>query len=164
MAISRMQEPRQLYGLGSLVKKAVRGVKKIVKSPLGKAAILGGIGYGAYYIYNDTMQRMAVLRDNNAKLEVALDSKDAVINELQNIKDKSESVKLLCRELSIKLENTMFVGNDINDIPALKIVGFPVAVFDAYDEIKPHVIYKTKKRGGFGAVREICDLLYNQLK
>ena len=47
MAISRMQEPRQLYGLGSLVKKAVRGVKKIFKSPLGKAAILGGIGmYG----------------------------------------------------------------------------------------------------------------------
>ena len=47
MAISRMQEPRQLYGLGSIVKKAVRGVKKIVKSPLGKAAILGGLGmYG----------------------------------------------------------------------------------------------------------------------
>ena len=42
-----MQEPRQLYGLGSLVKKAVRGVKKIVKSPLGKAAIIGGLGmYG----------------------------------------------------------------------------------------------------------------------
>ena len=34
--------------------------------------ILGGIGYGAYYIYNDTMQRMAVLRENNAKLEVSL--------------------------------------------------------------------------------------------
>ena len=46
MAISRMQEPRQLYGLGSLVKKAVRGVKKIVKSPLGKAALIGGLGYG----------------------------------------------------------------------------------------------------------------------
>jgi glycerate kinase len=47
MAISRMQEPRQLYGLGSLVKKAVRGVKKIVKSPIGKAALLGGLGmYG----------------------------------------------------------------------------------------------------------------------
>ena len=40
MAISRMQQPRQMYGLGSLVKKAVRGVKKIVKSPLGKAALL----------------------------------------------------------------------------------------------------------------------------
>ena len=43
MSISRMQEPRQLYGLGSLVKKAVRGVKKIVKSPIGKAAITAGL-------------------------------------------------------------------------------------------------------------------------
>ena len=45
MAISRMQQPRQQYGLGSIVKKAVRGVKKIVKSPIGKAALLGGLGY-----------------------------------------------------------------------------------------------------------------------
>tara|TARA_R100001443_G_scaffold113198_1_gene127571 strand:- start:840 stop:1964 length:1125 start_codon:yes stop_codon:yes gene_type:complete len=47
MAISRMQEPRQLYGLGSIVKKAVRGVKKIVKSPVGKMALLGGLGFAA---------------------------------------------------------------------------------------------------------------------
>ena len=58
MAISRMQQPRQMYeygglsaprqnyGLGSFVKKAFRGVKKIVKSPLGKAAIAGAIGFG----------------------------------------------------------------------------------------------------------------------
>lgn len=46
MAISRMQQPRQMYGLGSFVKKAVRGVKKIVKSPLGKAAIAGGLTFG----------------------------------------------------------------------------------------------------------------------
>ena len=46
MAISRMQQPRQMYGLGSIVKKAVRGVKKVAKSPLGKAAIAGAIGFG----------------------------------------------------------------------------------------------------------------------
>ena len=46
MAISRMQQPRQMYGLGSLVKKAVRGVKKVVKSPLGKAAIGGALAFG----------------------------------------------------------------------------------------------------------------------
>ena len=59
MAISRMQQPRQIqrglgalsaprqnYGFGSFVKKAVRGVKKIAKSPLGKAAIAGAIGFG----------------------------------------------------------------------------------------------------------------------
>ena len=56
MAISRMQNPQQLqgigslrqpYGLGKLVKKAFKGVKKIVKSPIGKAAIMAGLGmYG----------------------------------------------------------------------------------------------------------------------
>ena len=46
MAISRMQEPRKLYGLGSLVKKAVRGVKKVAKSPLGKIAIGGALAFG----------------------------------------------------------------------------------------------------------------------
>ena len=39
-----MQEPRQQYGLGKLVKKAFKGVKKVFKSPIGKAAILGGLG------------------------------------------------------------------------------------------------------------------------
>ena len=32
--------------------------------------LLAGVGYGAYYYYNDTQQRLATLRDNNAKLEV----------------------------------------------------------------------------------------------
>ena len=44
--IMTLQEPRQGYFLGKLVKKAVRGVKKIVKSPLGKAALLGAVGFG----------------------------------------------------------------------------------------------------------------------
>jgi len=46
MAISRMQQPRQMYGLGSFVKKITKGVKKIVKSPLGKAALLGIGAFG----------------------------------------------------------------------------------------------------------------------
>ena len=51
MAISRMQQPRQMYGLGSIVKKAVRGVKKVAKSPLGKAAIaVVLIGFRWWYL------------------------------------------------------------------------------------------------------------------
>ena len=50
MAISRMNIPRQHYGLGSLVRKAVkavtRPVKQIMKSPMGKAALLGATMYG----------------------------------------------------------------------------------------------------------------------
>ena len=64
MPISNMQQPRQMYeygglsaprqnyGLGSFVKKAVRGVKKIAKSPLGKAALMyaGTAGLGAKFL------------------------------------------------------------------------------------------------------------------
>ena len=39
---------RQKYGLGSIIKKAAKGLKKVVKSPIGKAAILGGLGWGAH--------------------------------------------------------------------------------------------------------------------
>ena len=46
MTISRADEPRQLYGLGSFVKKITRPLKKIAKSPIGKAALLGGGLYG----------------------------------------------------------------------------------------------------------------------
>ena len=46
MTISRMQEPRQLYGLGSLVKKITKPIKKIVKSPIGKAALSAAALYG----------------------------------------------------------------------------------------------------------------------
>ena len=44
--IMSLQEPRQGYFLGKLVKKAKRAVKKVVKSPIGKAAILAGLSFG----------------------------------------------------------------------------------------------------------------------
>jgi 3-deoxy-D-manno-octulosonate 8-phosphate phosphatase (KDO 8-P phosphatase) len=79
---------------------------------------------------------------------------------MNGIKDKAEAIQTLSKSLGIELSSTMFVGNDINDLPALKIVGHPVAVADAYPEVIPHVVYQTQKLGGRGAVREICDLLF----
>ena len=79
----------------------------------------------------------------------------------QNVDDKEISVLEICKKNNIHPKNTMFLGNDINDIPAFKTVGFPFAVADSFPEIKKYVIYKTKANGGHGAVREICDLIYN---
>lgn len=79
----------------------------------------------------------------------------------QGIEDKAAAILATCSEMDIPPHQTMFVGNDINDIPALKMVGLPVAVADAYPEIYPYVLHRTQKSGGMGAVREICDLVYN---
>ena len=78
----------------------------------------------------------------------------------QSVEDKAETILQSCKEFGIPTENTMFVGNDINDIPAFKVVGIPVAVADAYSETHPHIIYRTTKPGGFGAVRELCDMIF----
>jgi 3-deoxy-D-manno-octulosonate 8-phosphate phosphatase (KDO 8-P phosphatase) len=79
----------------------------------------------------------------------------------QGIEDKAAAILATCSDLGISPTETMFVGNDINDIPAFKSVGLPVAVADSYPEVYPYVKYRTKQRGGMGAVREICDLVYN---
>lgn len=79
----------------------------------------------------------------------------------QGLEDKAVAILDTCRELGIEPEHAMFVGNDINDIPAFKAVGLPVAVGDSYPEIFPHVLYRTTKPGGYGAVREVCDLIFH---
>ena len=79
----------------------------------------------------------------------------------QSVDDKAAKILELCKTYKVPPKNTMFVGNDINDIPAFKSVGFPVGVQDGYLEIEPYILFRTKRPGGFGAVREICDLLYN---
>jgi 3-deoxy-D-manno-octulosonate 8-phosphate phosphatase (KDO 8-P phosphatase) len=79
----------------------------------------------------------------------------------QGVEDKAAAILDTCREMGIEPEHTMFVGNDINDIPAFESIGVPVAVADAYPEVEPHILFRTEKPGGFGAVREVCDLVYH---
>lgn len=79
----------------------------------------------------------------------------------QGVEDKAAGILSICAELKIDPQHTMFVGNDINDIPAFRSIGIPVCVADAYTEIYPYILYRTQKPGGHGAVREICDLVYN---
>ena len=74
--------------------------------------ILGGIGYGAYFIYNDTMKRMSILRDNNAKLEVAVKAKDSTIKSLkENMEKQIKLTKDLNNKLSIAEENNKKISN-----------------------------------------------------
>lgn len=81
----------------------------------------------------------------------------------QGVENKAAAILATCRELGVSPQQTIFVGNDINDIPAFQSVGIPVGVADAYPEIYPYILYRTQKPGGFGAVREICDLVFNAI-
>jgi 3-deoxy-D-manno-octulosonate 8-phosphate phosphatase (KDO 8-P phosphatase) len=74
--------------------------------------------------------------------------------------DKRSAIISLAAELSVDLSNVAFVGNDINDLPALTVVGVPIVVGNAHPDVLPAAIHKTRTPGGHGAVRELCDLIH----
>ncbi len=84
-------------------------------------AILGGIGYGAYFIYNDTMKRMSILRDNNAKLEVAIKAKDSTIKALkENMEKQIKLTKDLNNKLTIAEENNKKIAKILAETDIVK--------------------------------------------
>ena len=56
-------------------------------------------------------------------------------------------------------EQVAFMGDDIIDIPLLRRVGFAAAPADAVAEVLPLAHFVARNRGGWGAVRELCDLI-----
>ena len=77
----------------------------------------------------------------------------------QGVSDKSAVCRELARLAGVDLDEVAFVGDDSPDVELMKAVGFACAVADAVDEVKEAAHFKTKTKGGRGAVREVADLL-----
>jgi 3-deoxy-D-manno-octulosonate 8-phosphate phosphatase (KDO 8-P phosphatase) len=82
-----------------------------------------------------------------------------VKNYYHGIKDKSVALKELSKKLSISLNESAFVGDDVIDLPAMSRVALPIAVANAHSFVKENALMVTKNVGGSGAVREVCDFL-----
>lgn len=74
-------------------------------------------------------------------------------------KDKVAAFDGLLAELAVAASDCLYSGDDLPDLPLLKHVGVAVAVANAHPDIKRACAFTTTARGGFGAVREICDKL-----
>jgi len=78
---------------------------------------------------------------------------------LLGIKDKYNAVKEVLDKEGIKLEEAIYIGDDVNDLPLLQKVGFSACVTDGIYAVKKEVDYITKRKGGEGAVRELVDFV-----
>ena len=76
---------------------------------------------------------------------------------VQGVDDKLAVVFERTEELGVALEDTAYVGNDINDADCLRAVGLPVVPADAWPEIQPLARWVLSRSGGAGCVREFCD-------
>lgn len=71
--------------------------------------------------------------------------------------DKRSTLLAWLAERGLDASRTVFVGNDRNDAECLELVGWPVVVADAHPSVMPLARVVTGRRGGDGAVREVCD-------
>ncbi len=73
--------------------------------------------------------------------------------------DKAATVKQICKNLDIDLGNVCYIGDDINDVELLSLVGFGCCPSDAVPEAKSVARYITKANGGEGVIREVVDCI-----
>ncbi|HET8897205.1 MAG TPA: HAD hydrolase family protein [Rhodanobacteraceae bacterium] len=77
----------------------------------------------------------------------------------QGQNDKRDCLTKLLAALHLEPEQAGFVGDDLPDLPALRLAGFAVAVANARPEIRDAAHWQTPHAGGAGAVRDVCDLV-----
>jgi len=78
---------------------------------------------------------------------------------IQGVRNKKEAILEYCDKLSVSTGETLYIGNDVNDLEAMLAVGFPVCPKDAYPEIKKIAKLVIPVSGGYGVIRKLLDYL-----
>ena len=106
------------------------------------------------------IQTMVISKETNRV--VAARCKKLDIPLLQGVDEKPESLEKLLKQRGMPAEEVIYIGNDLNDLPCFPLVGFSVVPANALPEMKTAADLVLKKNGGFGAVRELCDILVSR--
>jgi YrbI family 3-deoxy-D-manno-octulosonate 8-phosphate phosphatase len=80
---------------------------------------------------------------------------------IQGCLNKEIFLKKYLKKNNLKKNEVIYVGNDINDIKAIDLVGYSICPADANKEFKKKCNLILNKSGGQGAIREVCDLIKN---
>jgi N-acylneuraminate cytidylyltransferase len=78
---------------------------------------------------------------------------------VQGVDDKAIALKKMMKDRAVDPEHVVYLGNDMNDVPCFPLVGCALVVADAHPEARLQADVVLSRRGGFGAVRELCDLI-----
>jgi len=75
------------------------------------------------------------------------------------IAEKGSALRQLAGKYGVTLEETAFMGDDLNDLPALLSAGLAAAPADASEDVKSRCHFVSSRNGGNGAVRELLELI-----
>ena len=73
--------------------------------------------------------------------------------------DKAAAIREFASRVGVDLQSVCYIGDDVIDIPAMELVGLAVAPPNAHIAVRKKVAHITELAGGYGAVREVLDLV-----
>ena len=110
--------------------------------------MLQAVGFVTAFI---TREKTAIVERRGQKL--------AVPEVHQGVDDKLAVLTTLAQKYGFSFDQVAYIGDDVNDLDALRAVGFSAAPADAMPTVLKAVHYICVKKGGEGAVRELADLI-----
>ncbi len=131
--------------------------------------ILGDKGEEFKAFYTQDGQGLVMLLNAGFELAIITGRKSPVVvqrmRELgikhvyQGISDKREVFEKILADSDFTADQAAYMGDDLPDLPVIRLAGLGVTVADAHPFVQQHADLCTQKRGGRGAVREVCDLI-----
>lgn len=114
-------------------------------------------GMGIELLKKNSLPMLIISKEQNAV--VTARGRKLGIEVRQGIEDKAHVLRSWAEEKKIPLDRIAYVGNDINDEECLRLVGWPVIVPNASQEIEKYARVRLRTPGGRGAIRELANLI-----
>ena len=101
-----------------------------------------------------------ILISARASKTIKIRAKDMGVSDIfENANKKIKVYNKILKKFKIRDKDICFMGDDLVDLAILKRVGFAVSVPNACSEARKSAHYVTRKKGGRGAVREVCEII-----
>ncbi|SPP65614.1 3-deoxy-D-manno-octulosonate 8-phosphate phosphatase KdsC [Nitrospira lenta] len=101
----------------------------------------------------------AIVTQERTKIVARRAEKLAIPELHQGVMDKLTVIREMAGRHGLSLSQVAYIGDDVNDLEALRAVGFSAAPADGMPIVRDAVHYVCQKKGGEGAVREIAEML-----
>jgi 3-deoxy-D-manno-octulosonate 8-phosphate phosphatase (KDO 8-P phosphatase) len=102
---------------------------------------------------------LALISGENSPLVDRYAEKMLIRHVVKGCRDKAAALREFAAAAGVKLTETCFMGDDVNDLPAMAIAGLSAAPANAASVVLEHASFIAKASGGNGAVRELIDAL-----
>lgn len=116
-----------------------------------------GDGMGIEWLRQAGVPCLILSKERNPVVEAR--GRKVQVPVVQSIENKAEFLKTYCLERGIPLEHVAYVGNDMNDIECMGLVGCGISVGDAVPRVREVAKLHLERPGGRGAIRELAEII-----